>query len=110
MQTNQLERAARSYGDINNYHKSNICSFALESIANAHSDHVVTCRKPDGAVKWELQMMTGGTQAISCKCMSNLACRTRYQACLVIFRWCVGCGLYIVGHTALDHNVKFQIV
>ena len=79
VQSNQLERAARTYGDITNYYKSSITSWTLECLANGHSEHVKTCRNPSGAVEWELKMMTGGTGETSVQAFKNLMNSSRYN-------------------------------
>ena len=82
VQTNQLERAARVYGDITNYFKANQTSFTLECLALGHTDHVLTCRYPSGAVEWELKMMLGGTAAVALQAMKNMLNKSRYDACI----------------------------
>ena len=87
VQTNQLERAARFYGIISNYHKASTVVFFMEGVARVHSAQTKELRYISNVIPWELKMMTGGCHYASTKAMKLLSDTCKYQPCGIETEW-----------------------
>lgn len=87
LHTNQLERAARFFGNISNYHKANTVAFVMEGVAQIHSAQTKDLRWIENVIPWELLMMTGGCHFASRSAMQLLSDTRKYQSCGIETEW-----------------------
>lgn len=107
-QTNQLERAAKFFGDISNLHTFNRCSFVLEGLANFHSTQTRDLRNPDNAIPFELDFMSGGTNRIILKTLKNLSEVEKFESFGISTSWvaCDNINLFDLEVVDADENAR----
>ena len=78
---NQLDRAAVTFGDINNFNKAWICTSVLSHCATWHLSQVKKLRSCKSSLEWELEQLLGGCHGYIRSAIQQITVSTNYSKC-----------------------------
>ena len=84
---NQLEKAAIFFNDINNYHKCQIPSIILRSVALLHSEQAKTLRSLDHVIPFELKYLCSTVHDAPRVVMAELTTQKHYEKFGLTTEW-----------------------
>ena len=107
---NQLEKAAIFFSDINNYHKCQIPSIILRSVAELHSEQAKTLRCLDHVIPFELKYLCSTVYDTPRSVMATLTTRKHYHQFGLTTDWRSGASFALQDAIVETNNDRASLV